>query len=395
MNRPRHILPAIVLAQCTGTTPWFAANAVIEPLLARLSVAGGAVGDVTAAVQLGFIAGTLVFALLAVSDRYSARAVFVGCALAGAACNALALWPGGDLASLLAARFATGFFLAGIYPVGMKIAASWYPEGLGRALGYLVGALVLGTATPHGLKALGANWSAETVILSASALAVAAGAIMAWLVPDGPALPRAGRLRPAAVLSIFRHRDFRASAFGYFGHMWELYTLWAFLPVWLAAYARHHGLSLQVPAWSFAVIAAGSLGSVIGGLCVRRLGSARVAAIQLAVSGTCCALSPWLFDAPPALLFVFLFAWGVTVVGDSPQLSTLNAVHAPRQYVGSALTLGNAIGFALTIPSLYAVEWLASVHGPRHVFWLLLPGPLLALLALRRLLARPVATGSS
>jgi predicted MFS family arabinose efflux permease len=381
-RRPRHILPVIIASQFAGASIWFAGNAVLGDLQRQWGLAAESVGHVTSAVQLGFISGTLVFAFLALADRHSPRRVFFACALLGAAANAaLVLAPPG-LAVLVALRFATGFFLAGIYPVGMKIASGWYQRDLGNALGFLVGALVLGTAFPHLLKALGAEWPWQVVLLGASALAAAGGVLMLVLVPDGPHLAQGARFDPRALAVIFRSRGFRSSVFGYFGHMWELYAFWAFVPVALAARVAE----TQVPLWSFVVIGAGFLGCVLGGLASLRAGSARVAATQLAASGACCLAWPLFFAAPPGLLLAFLVFWGIVVVGDSPQFSALNAANAPREWVGSALTIGNCIGFAITIVSIQlltaALAWLPL----QYLFLLLVPGPVLGLLALRPLL---------
>jgi MFS family permease len=296
----------------------------------------------------------------------------------------LAVPPG--LTPLLLLRFATGFFLAGIYPVGMKIAAGWYHQGLGRALGYLVGALVLGTALPHLIRSSGAELPWQQVITVVSIMAAGGGLIMLIAVPDGPQLSSGSPFNPGALGMIFRSRQFRASAFGYFGHMWELYTLWAFAPVLLLAYAARQGLALNVPLWSFLVIAAGFFGCAIGGIASNRFGSARVAAIQLTVSGLCCLLSPLLFQASPAIFLGFLLVWGITVVGDSPQFSALNAANAPREYVGSALTIVNSAGFLITVFSIQLASSLLPLLGPEFIFWLLIPGPVIGVLAMRPLL---------
>lgn len=392
---PRHLLPVLVLAQFAGTSLWFAVNAVMPDLQHALGLAPDAVGSLTSAVQLGFIAGTLVFALAAVADRQSPRLVFLLCALAGAACNAAAaLLPAAslDLAGLWWLRALTGFFLAGIYPVGMKIAAAWYPQGLGRALGWLIGALVLGTASPHALRALGAAWPWQDVMLAVSLLAVAGGLLVGLVVPDGGHLPRATTLQWPALASVLRDRQLRASVLGYFGHMWELYTLWVLLPLILAARLAGGALSLA----AFAVIGAGALGCVLGGLVASRFGSARVAALQLATSGLCCVLAPWAVTAPDLVFAAWLGVWGVTIAGDSPQFSALTATNAPRAAVGSVLTLVNCVGFAISIASILLFVALAQ-RWP--VAWLLPAlglGPLLGLWGLRPLLrAEPHSHSSS
>ena len=386
MQRPAHILPVIVFSQFTGTSLWFSGNAVLLDLQRNWGLSAHATGYTTSAVQLGFVSGTLLFAFLVIADRFSPRRVFFACSLAGALANAALLIAPEQLPALLLLRFATGFFLAGIYPVGMKIAAGWYAEGLGRALGYLVGALILGTAFPHLLRALGTELSWQYVVGWVSLLAAGGGLAMLLLVPDGPHLPRATPFDPRALAIIFRSPAFRASAFGYFGHMWELYALWAFIPTLLIAYAETHGLRLDVSLWSFVTIASGAIACAAGGILSTRFGSAPVAAVMLAVSGLCCLLSPLLFSAGWPLFLGFLLLWGLTVASDSPQFSALNAANAPREFVGSALTIANSIGFLITVVSIQLVDALLPLLGARYLFLLLLPGPILGLLAFRPLL---------
>ena len=383
-QRPARILPAIIVSQLAGSSTWFAGNAILQDLERAWHLAPGAVGSITSAVQLGFIAGTLVFALAAIADRFSPQLVFLLCAIAGALANAALLVAPQGLTTLLACRFVTGFFLAGIYPVGMKIASGWYQGGLGGALGYLVGALILGTSFPHLLKALGQAWAWESVIAGVSLASVAGGAVMFLLVPDGPHLSKSPKFDPRALARVFAVREFRASACGYFGHMWELYAFLAFAPL---AIARHAAPG-DVPFWSFWVIAAGALGCVAGGIVSKHAGSARVAAAQLAASGLCCVASPWLLVAPAPLALGFLVFWGVVVSGDSPQFSALNAASAPREWVGSALTIANCIGFSITIASLSLLGALASRIPVEWLFVVLAPGPALGLAAMRPLLRR-------
>jgi MFS family permease len=387
-SRPARILPVIIFSQFAGTSLWFAGNAVLADLEPRWGLGAEAVGYFTSAVQLGFITGTLAFAFFVIADRYSPRAVFFACALLGAAFN-LGLFLAQGLGPVLALRFMTGFFLAGIYPVGMKIAAGWYQRDLGNALGFLVGALVLGTAFPHLVRGLLAALPWEFVSVSVSLTAAAGGVLMWLLVPDGPYTHRAAKFDPRALAVIFRSPRFRASAFGYFGHMWELYAFWAFVPVVLAAHAARTQAALDVSIWAFVVIAAGAIGCVGGGLVSLARGSAPVAFVQLLVSGLCCLLSPFFFHASTPLFVAFLLLWGITVVGDSPQFSTLNARNAPPTLVGSALTIANCIGFAITIVSIQLVAWLATLVSPAYLFVPLALGPMLGLAALMPLLRSP------
>jgi len=390
-GRPPWILPVIVLSQFAGTSLWFAGNAVLGELEREWGLPPDAVGYVTSAVQFGFICGTLVFAFFTIADRHSPRIVFFVCSLLGAVANLGTFLAEPGLAGLLVSRFLTGFFLAGIYPVGMKIAAGWYQRGLGSAIGFLVGALVVGTAFPHLLKGLGTAVSWQAVTLGVCVTAALGGFAMLRFVPDGPYLARGAAFDPAALALTFRSPAFRASAFGYFGHMWELYAYWAFVPLVITAHLALKGMGvLNVSLWSFWIIAAGFAGCAVGGLASLVFGSARVAFLQLSASGLCCALSPFLFHAPTPLFLAFLLVWGVVVVGDSPQFSALNAQNAPPSLVGSALTIANCIGFAISILSIQLLNALAGSVHPEYLFVPLAIGPILGLLALRPLL-KPVA----
>lgn len=383
---PSYVLPLLVLSTLMASSVWFAANAVIPALTAEIGQTISA-GDITTAVQFGFIVGTFTFAGLALADRFSPCRVFlVSCVFAGLCNMGVAQMPDSGIA-VLAARFGVGFFLAGIYPVAMKIAFSWYPKGLGIALGFLVGALVLGTAFPHLVRALGQDFSWRLVIYITSGAAVIGGLVVGILLGDGPNRGKPGALHPLALIDAFRQPDFRASASGYFGHMWELYTFWAFVPLWLGAYATQHQLvDFDISLWSFWIIAAGALGCVGGGLITPKCGPARVAGVQLFISGMLCLLSPLLFMLPPTAFLLVLLIWGVTVAGDSPQFSTLNALNAPSHLAGSALTIVNCIGFTISIISLQVVEALLPLLATEWLFFVLVPGPLLGLISFRRLL---------
>jgi MFS family permease len=383
--RPGYILPTIVLAQFAGVSVWFAGNAILPDLQRDWHLSEQSLGSVTVAVQLGFVVGTLLFAVIAIADRYSPVRVFFSCAIIAALANGSLLVAPETYESLLTLRFITGFFLAGIYPVGMKIAASWHKTGLGRGLGYLVGALVVGTAFPHLLKGIGAEIAWQNVIAGVSILTASGAVMILWIVPDGPYVPSGARFNPFVIGLILKSKKFRASCLGYFGHMWELYAFWAFVPMWLLASTNASDTTLNISLWSFFIIAIGSVGCIVGGIYSVRLGSARVASVQLFVSGCCCVLSPLLFGTNTVVVLVFLMIWGVTVIGDSPQLSALNAENAPPEYIGSALTFANSIGFLITIGSIYGINYLLPIIGPKYIFWILVPGPIIGFLALRTL----------
>lgn len=391
---PRRVLPLLVLAQFLGTSPWFAVNAVMPDLQQDFGWPAAAVGTLTSALQLGFVAGTLVFALLAVADRFPPRAVFLGCALASAGCTLAGMLLAPSFTLLLALRASTGFFLAGIYPVGMKIAAQWFPRGLGAAMGLLVGALVVGSALPHALRALAAGTAGgpwQAVFAGVALASVAAGVLVAAGIPPPQAAPaRVTGLHARALASIATDRRVRASVLGYFGHMWELYTMWVLVPAVLATRLAGPALS-----WAaFAVLGAGAIGCAAGGWLAIALaragapgrGSARVAGAQLAVSGLCCLAAPWAMAAPAPVFYGWLLLWGITVAGDSPQFSTLTAMNAPRDGVGSVLTLANGVGFAISVASIQLFVGLAQSVPLASLLPWLAAGPVLGLLALRPLL---------
>ncbi len=383
-------LAVIVVAQLFGTSLWFSANAAFDDLARAWSLTGSDLGALTIAVQAGFIAGTFLFAFSALADRYAASRVFALCALIGAAANAAFAYVARDLHQAIAFRFVTGLALAGVYPLGMKLVVSWEPHRASEALAWLVGMLTLGTALPHAIHAMGGGLSWQTVAMASSALALLAAAAI-FALGDGPHLPRAGRragLRWGTVLGVARIPEFRASALGYFGHMWELYAFWTITPflVGLALQRGSPPAPAAVAAWSFAVIGAGGLGCVVGGFFSRRHGSARVAAIALAGSAAS-GIAFATMGGGTALAMGVLLAWGVTVVADSPQFSALSARACPPELVGSALAIQNSIGFAITIVSIDLATHRIGAWGA-WIAWLLVPGPVLGLVALAPLLRK-------
>lgn len=338
----------------------------------------------TSAVQLGFIAGTLIFAILGISDRFSPVKVFFTCAIIAAVFNLGIIAAGITAIPLLGFRFLTGFFLAGIYPVGMKIAADHEQEGLGRSLGFLVGALVFGTSFPHLLKSL-AIFSWPTVIYATSALSCFGGLAMFLLVPNGPYRKIGQAFSFRSFLKAFRENKFRSAAFGYFGHQWELYAFWVFVPIILTDFrSKNPDMSMNVSLLSFAIIGAGSLACVISGLIARNLGTRRTASIALAISGCCCLLSPLVLQlhSLPVLL-TFLLIWGMTVVADSPLYSTMIAQNAAPELKGTALTTVTCIGFAITILSIQLLSAIKTPANSDYLFLFLVPGPIFGLLAMR------------
>ncbi|MFC3632056.1 MFS transporter [Paracoccus angustae] len=368
----------VAIAQLFGTSLWFSANSAADGLMRAWRVGAGEIGWLTNAVQAGFILGTLAMSLLGIADRFRASGIFVASAVAGALSNAGFAWLAQDVHSGAFFRFLVGLSLAGIYPIGMKLVVSWEPERTGQALALLVAMLTLGTALPHFLRFTGEDLPWQWIVTCSSLLALA-GAWTIHRLGTGPHLPirpmTDGTARPS-VLSAFGIGQFRAAAIGYFGHMWELYAFWTVVPLLVAS----TGLADRFPAagvagLSFAIIGAGTVGCLIGGALSRRIGSDRVALGALAVSGGCIGIFALGWPIlPPAVLMGVLLIWGASVVADSPQFSALSARSCPKDMVGGALAIQNALGFAITIVSIAGVMALFERIGPAAV-WLLLPGP--------------------
>ncbi|GEK48918.1 MFS transporter [Bisbaumannia pacifica] len=388
----------IAVAQLFGTSLWFSANGAAPGLRHAWQASAADIGWLTSAVQAGFILGTLTLAVAGLADRYRASRIFVASAIAGALFNAAFAWFAEGLASGLLLRFLVGVCLAGIYPMGMKLIVGWAPERTGAALAQLVAMLTLGTALPHLLREVGSDWPWQWILLASSALALL-GALLIHRLGDGPHLPRGrgasasrGAERRPSVFEAFRIPRFRAAAWGYFGHMWELYAFWTVVPLLVL----HTPLAGQYPGLgvsglAFAIIAVGALGCLVGGVLSRRVGSARVALAALALSGACALVFAlyWRELSAPAIGLLLLL-WGATVVADSPQFSALSAKACPPALVGAALAMQNSIGFSITVVSIAATTALFE-HIGLDAAWLLVPGPVVGLLGFALASRRGVA----
>ena len=380
------MLGVVSLAQFLGMTLWFSATAVTPLLIEEFDIAPNRAAWLTMAVQAGFVAGTLASALSNVADIVNARVLMLIGSIAGAAANASVLVaPGGT--TVIALRFLTGASLALVYPPAMKVAAGWFRDGRGFALGLLIGALTLGKAFPHLLTALfGVEWRAP--MLLASGLAVVGGILVVLLVRDGPFVAPTAPFDPHAIRKVLASRGARLATLGYLGHMWELYAMWTWVAVFATASFAASGVPEASSAGSiaaFAAIGSGAVGCALAGFIADRIGRARVAMWAMLCSAACAALTLAVYGRSPWLLYALIVVWGFSVVADSAQFSALVSEHAPRDHVGTALTLQTCVGFLLTIVTIDLLPRVAAAASWQWASLLLVPGPLLGAWAMKRL----------
>jgi MFS family permease len=378
----------ISLAELGALSLWFSATAVI-PVLRTDWMTDAAKAWISMAVTLGFVVGTAVSAVLTLADYVGARRLFAICAVVGALANAVLIGVIDSLPAVLVCRFVTGLAMAGTYPPGMKLAASWFVQDRGLAVGTLVGALTFGAAVPHLVNFLGGlAWTVVIVATSAAALG-AAGIILAC-VEDGPHVQARAPFNPRALGALVRNRGVVLANLGYFGHMWELYAMWSWIGLYLVEAFTRAGVPAAPRAGSLAtaaVVAAGGVSCIVAGRLADRIGRTATTMLAMVASGTCAALIGFTFSMPAVLVTVAL-VWGFTIVADSAQFSTSVSELAPREYIGTALSLQTCIGFMLTLASTRLVPVMAEEWGWAFAFAFLAPGPFLGTLAmwtLRRL----------
>ncbi|MET7296619.1 MFS transporter [Streptomyces griseoloalbus] len=376
---------AIAAVQVLGLAVWFSMSAVVPSLRNDWGLTAGGAVWLTASVQVGFVAGAVASTALNLADRVPAQRLLAASAAAAAACTVVLALFADRLGVAVPLRFMTGMFLAGVYPVGMKLMASWAgSSGRGRTMGVLIAALTLGSTLPHLIAGLGSlPW--RGVLLTAAGAGFVGSVVALVLIRPGPhAAPAAPARNPRYALTMFTERGPRLANLGYFGHMWELYALWTWMPSFLLATGTARGLPGSVEITVFLTLGiGGAVGCLLGGWGADRFGRPPAALAALLLSGLCCVASPLFFHAPPLLLFAFCTLWGAAVIADSGVFSTSLSEVADRRYIGTALTGQTAIGFALTVVSIQLTPLLAEMVGWRYAFLLLAPGPLAGALAMR------------
>jgi MFS family permease len=391
-GRKARVLLFLCLAELLAMAVWFCASAVVPALTGAWKLGASGRAWLTMSVQIGFVAGALVSAVLNLADRLPARLLFTASALLSALTTALIPLLAVGLYPALVLRFLTGFFLAGVYPVGMKIMATWTQKNRGLGIGLLVGALTVGSAVPHLLKSVGPVQDWQSVLYLAAGLSLLGGLLALVFVAQGPHAGRSPAFNWKYVGRIFRQKELVLANLGYLGHMWELYAVWTWLPIFLLASFKKSGLG---PGWAsltaFAVIAVGGLGSLAAGWLADRLGRTLITTACLIVSGCCCLTVGFLYGHSPLLLTVLCLVWGFSVVADSAQFSAAISELSEPAYMGTALTLQTSLGFLLTLFSIRLVASLEQWWGWGAAFAGLAVGPIVGILGMLKLRRLPQA----
>jgi MFS family permease len=380
------------LAELLGMAVWFSASAVVPALTDAWQLSDGGRAWLTMSVQIGFVVGALGSAVFNLADRLPARWLFTITSLLAGVATALIPLLAHGVAPALGLRFLTGILLAGVYPVGMKIMATWTKADRGLGIGLLVGALTIGSAAPHLLNAFGGVGAWQPVLYLAGALAMGGAVIGLLFVQEGPYRAPSPPFDWHQVGTILRQREVVLANIGYLGHMWELYAMWAWVPVFLLASFTQTGTA---PRWAsaaaFAVIAIGGLGSLLAGWLADKIGRTTVTTASLLVSGGCALGIGFLYGRNPVLLVLVSLIWGFAVVADSAQFSAAVSELSPREYVGTALTLQTSLGFLLTLFTIRLIPPLESAVGWRYAFAILALGPAAGVWAMQQLRRVPAA----
>lgn len=389
---PARQILLLALAELLVMATWFSASAVVPALAVEWSLDQNGSSWLTMAVQVGFVLGAFTSTLFNLADRVPAQRLFAVSALLAGLATALIPLTKPGIAGALALRFLTGVWLAGVYPVGMKIMATWTQQNRGLAIGLLVGALTVGSASPHLITAAGGVSDWQLVLYVASASAIAGGALAYFFVREGPCSAPSPPFNWREAGLILRERPLFLANLGYLGHMWELYAMWTWLPLFLAGSFAQVGLA---PAWAsivtFAAISLGGLGSLVAGRWADRVGRTAITSLAMAISGGCALITGFLFGRDPLIVALFVFVWGFAIVADSAQFSAAASELADRAYIGTVLTLQTSLGFLLTLFTIRMVPLMTSWWGWGWAFAFLAIGPVAGILAMLRLRSLPSA----